>query len=403
MRKEVLLLRPDKSICAPKRFNTRQYSSISMSVEEESLNLHREKRGKIRISPTVEISNKHDLAKIYSPGVAAPSQAIAKNKEAVYQYTSKQNNVAIVTDGTAVLGLGDVGPEASIPVMEGKAALFKYFADIDGYPVPLDTTNPDEIIAIVKAIAPYYNGINLEDIKAPECFTILEALQDLPIPVFHDDQYGTAIVILTGLINGMKLTNKSKEEKIVINGAGAAGIATAKLLLQAGYSNITVLDSKGILSPTRKDMNSYKLDVATQTNAEGITGSLSDAIKDASVFIGVSIGNILSEEHIQHMRNNPIIFALANPTPEIHPEKAKDAGAAIIATGRSDYPNQVNNALVFPGLFKGLIENERKNVSLQDMAEAAQALADLVHPSKNEILPDVFNEDVVPTLVKALS
>lgn len=373
-----------------------------MNQDQQSLDLHRQKRGKIRISPTVNITSKKNLSLIYSPGVATPAKKIAENKEEAHTYTSKTRNVAIVTDGSAVLGLGNVGPEASIPVMEGKAALFKELAGIDGYPIPLHVETAQETIQVVKAITPFYNGINLEDIKAPQCFHILEKLQELDIPVFHDDQHGTAIVILTALLNAMNLTKKQKDEKIVVNGAGAAGIATTQLLLKAGYTDILVLDSKGILTPTRTDQNKYKQRIAKKTNPDGKQGNLQDAIKDAGVFIGVSTGNILTEKDVKRMKQDPIIFALANPIPEIDPEIAQRAGAKIIATGRSDYPNQVNNALIFPGLFKGLIENGKKNVTNEDMVNIARSLSEIVTPTPTNILPDVFNKDVVPTIVEAL-
>lgn len=371
-----------------------------MTLNEESLNLHKQKRGKIRIQSTVPVKTKNDLSKIYSPGVAAPSKAIQHNPETVHTYTSKERNVAIVTDGTAVLGLGDIGPEASIPVMEGKAALLKRFADLDGYPLPLQTTSAEETTNIIKAITPYYNAINLEDIKAPQCFDILHALKDLPIPVFHDDQHGTAMVILTALINAYKITPHNKHSPIVINSAGAAGIATADLLHKAGHTNITVLDSKGVLTPTRTDLNKHKARIAKQTNPN--TTTLEEAIHGAATFIGVSVADILSQKHVEAMQSDPVIFALANPAPEINPHKAKQAGAKIIATGRSDYPNQVNNALIFPGLFKGLIENQRNNLELNDMIHVSQALADLIKPQPENILPDVFNPDVVPTITQAL-
>lgn len=375
-----------------------------MNWDLQSDDLHRDNRGKIRVKPTIDIDEDSDLSTAYTPGVASPTRRIADDPSEAYTYTSKERNVAIVTNGTAVLGLGDVGATASIPVMEGKAAIFKRFADIDGYPMPVDDDSASGVIHVAKSIAPYYNGINLEDIKAPECFAVRDALKDdLDIPVFHDDQHGTAIVVLAALNNASQLRNVSHDDKIVISGAGAAGLATADLLLHAGYTNITVLDSKGILAPSRNDMNRYKERVADITNPDDHTGDLSMAIRDADVFIGVSIGGILTQAHVERMADNPVVFALANPDPEIDPEKARDAGAGIIATGRSDHPNQVNNALVFPGLFNGLIEADKNNVELDDMVRVAQAIADTVEPRQDKILPDVFNQDVVRSITESLA
>lgn len=372
--------------------------------EQRSDDLHEQKRGKIRIKPTIDIETSEDLSKAYTPGVASPTKRIAEDKEKAYTYTSKERNVAILTNGTAVLGLGDVGATASIPVMEGKAAIFKRFADIDAYPVPVDDDTASGVIHVAKSIAPYYNGINVEDIKAPECFVVHDKLSEaLDIPVFHDDQHGTAIVVLAALTNAMGLRSIDFEDKIVVNGAGAAGIATVNLLLHAGYKNIKVLDSKGILAPSRRDMNEYKERIAERVNSEDHTGDLSHAVRDATVFIGVSVGGVLTKEHVERMEDNPIVFALANPEPEIHPDKAKEAGVSIMATGRSDYPNQVNNALVFPGLFNGLIKAGKRDVELDDMVNVAHAIASTIEPEKDKILPDVFNEDVVKSVTDALA
>jgi len=373
-----------------------------MSYNKESDKLHEQKRGKIRIKPTVNITSKRDLSNVYSPGVSSPSQHIAENPEDVYKYTSKKRNVAIVTDGTAVLGLGNIGSEASIPVMEGKAALFKQFANIDGYPLPVNTDSVEQFVTVAKAITPYFNGINLEDIRAPECFTILKELKDIDIPVFHDDQHGTAIIVLTGLLNALELTNRTKETNVVINGAGAAGIATAHILHEAGFTDITVLDSKGIVSTQREDMNKYKVEIAKKIQSHK-KGSLEDVLGNAAVFIGVSVGNILDKTHVKLMEDNPIIFALANPTPEIDPMVAEEAGASIIATGRSDYPNQINNAVVFPGLFNGLIEAGKKNVTYTDMIRVAEALRDIEEVTPQNIIPSILNEDVVPAVTKVFT
>lgn len=372
--------------------------------EQLSDELHRSKRGKIRITSAVSLESNDDLSTAYTPGVASPTKRIAEDEDKAFEYTSKERNVAIVTNGTAVLGLGDVGASASIPVMEGKAAILKRFADIDGYPVPVDDDTPSGVIHVAKSIAPYYNGVNLEDIKAPECFVVHDKLsEELDIPVFHDDQHGTAIVVLAALANAKALRPFDFDDKIVINGAGAAGLATADLLLHAGYTNITVLDSKGILAPSRRDMNEYKERLAERVNPEDNVGDLSHAVRDAAVFIGVSVGGIVTEDHVERMQDDPVVFALANPEPEIHPEKAQRAGASIIATGRSDYPNQVNNALVFPGLFNGLIRAGKRNVDLDDMVNVARGIAGTIEPETDRILPDVFNEDVVESVTNALA
>jgi malate dehydrogenase (oxaloacetate-decarboxylating) len=374
-----------------------------MNWDKRSDDLHRSNRGKIRINPIIPLDDKDNLSTAYTPGVASPTKHIARDEANADIYTSRKRNVAIATNGTAVLGLGNTGAAASIPVMEGKAALFKRLAGIDGYPLPVNETNPEAFTDTVERLTSYYNGINLEDIKAPECFTILHDLQErLDIPVFHDDQHGTAIVILAALINAATIRPVSHDDKIVITGAGAAGIATADLLSHAGHTDIVVTDSTGILHPSRDDMNEHKQRIARKTRPDN-PGGLDDAIEDATVFIGVSTGGILSHGHVKRMADDPITFALSNPTPEIEPETAEEAGASIIATGRSDHPNQVNNALVFPGLFNGLIEADKNNVTYDDMTRVAHAIANTVTPEADNILPSVFNDDVVPAVTRALA
>jgi len=300
------------------------------------------------------------------------------------------------------LGLGDIGPEASLPVMEGKAALFKRFANVDAYPIALNTQDVDEIVRTVKLISPSFGGINLEDISAPRCFEIEQKLkQELDIPIFHDDQHGTAIVVLAGLINSLKIVDKNKEVKIVINGSGAAGIAITKLLHRYEFNNIIVCDSKGIINKNRINLNQYKQKILEITNKDNPSGSIHDAIKNSDVFIGVSVGNLLTEEDVRNMNNKPIIFAMANPQPEIMPDVAKQAGATIIATGRSDFPNQLNNALVFPGIFKGALQI-RKQITTKMMIRAAEALASLIEPTEEKIIPSIFNEKVADTITEAI-
>lgn len=384
-----------------------------MDIYDESLILHKQLRGKIRVNAKIDLRDSHDLSLVYSPGVAAPCQAIEKNPDLAYEYTMKCNTVAIVSDGSAVLGLGNIGPLAAIPVMEGKAMLFKRFAAIDAFPICLDTQDPDEIIETVKRIAPVFGGINLEDIAAPQSFYIEERLQDIGIPVFHDDQHGTAIVTLAGLINAAKLVNKPLSElKIVINGAGAAGIAIAKMLKCADdYSTevctpvkqLVICDTKGIIHRDREDLNEAKLDILRYTNRVNLKGDLRDALKGADVFIGVSVGDLLKEEDIRSMAKDPIIFALANPTPEIMPDKAYAAGAAVVATGRSDLPNQVNNALGFPGIFRGALDAKAKRISARMKLVAAYAIAEFIRePTKDMIIPATLNEEVAWKVAKAV-
>lgn len=379
---------------------------------KKSIELHRESKGKWEIKSKVQINNTDDLSLAYTPGVAAVCEEIAKEKDQAYALTMKSNSVAIVSDGTAVLGLGDIGPEASLPVMEGKAILFKEFAGIDGVPVVLNSLSTDEIVRTVKAIAPTFGGINLEDIKAPKCFEIEDALQDIGIPVFHDDQHGTAIVLLAALINASKVIGKNLEQMtVVINGAGAAGAAIAKLLKCVGQSadvctpvrNVYLCDSKGIICSSRKDLHPYKRKLLEFTNPDDKEGTVFDALYQADVFIGVSIGNLLSQEDIQHMNKDPIIIAMANPIPEIMPSDAKAAGAAIVGTGRSDFPNQVNNVLAFPGIFRGALDAKAKMITPSMKIAAAYALAESVeNPTPDYILPNPLDKSVAPRIAEAV-
>jgi malate dehydrogenase (oxaloacetate-decarboxylating) len=368
------------------------------------LKLHEENKGKIALSVKTPIKNKTDFSLLYTPGVSVVSKAIAKQKEKVWKYTSRGNWVAIVTDGTAVLGLGDIGPEAALPVMEGKAVLFKQFAGIDAFPICLNTKDPDKIVDIVKTLAPSFGGINLEDISAPRCFYIENRLKkELDIPVFHDDQHGTAIVVLAGLVNAAKLKGIGLQDiKVVISGCGAAGIAVAKILLQSGIKDLIVVDSTGIVEGTRKDLNVHKAKLAKLTNKKRLKGGLKEAIKGRDVFIGVSKAGVLTMEMVTDMVSDPIIFALANPDPEIMPEDAKAAGAYIVATGRSDYPNQVNNVLAFPGVFKGCLK-ARCGISEKMKLAASYALAGCVkEPTVNNILPDPLEKHYVDKIANAI-
>ena len=356
----------------------------------------------------VAVKNKDDLSLAYSPGVAEPCRKIAANKEDVYKYTSKGNLVAVITDGTAVLGLGDIGPEAALPVMEGKCVLFKEFAGVDAIPICLDTKDPEEIIRTAKLLAPGLGGINLEDISAPRCIEIETRLkEELDIPVFHDDQHGTAIVVAAGLINAFKfLGKKFSEAKVVVNGAGAAGSSIAKLIHKLGVTNLLVLDRPGILRRSEKDSYDFsKRELAELTNPDDIKGDLSVAIKDADVFVGVSVGNILTTEMVKTMNKDAVIFAMANPTPEIMPEDALAGGARIVGTGRSDYPNQINNVLVFPGLFKGALEAKSKKITEEMKLAAANGLASLIKEeelNENYIIPDAFDPRVADAVAAAV-
>ena len=378
------------------------------TVYERALELHEKNKGKLSVVSKVAVKNKDDLSLAYSPGVAEPCRKIAANKEDVYKYTSKGNLVAVITDGTAVLGLGDIGPEAALPVMEGKCVLFKEFAGVDAIPICLDTKDPEEIIRTAKLLAPGLGGINLEDISAPRCIEIETRLkEELDIPVFHDDQHGTAIVVAAGLINAFKfLGKKFSEAKVVVNGAGAAGSSIAKLIHKLGVTNLLVLDRPGILRRSEKDSYDFsKRELAELTNPDDIKGDLSVAIKDADVFVGVSIGNILTTEMVKTMNKDAVIFAMANPTPEIMPEDALAGGARIVGTGRSDYPNQINNVLVFPGLFKGALEAKSKKITEEMKLAAANGLASLIKEeelNENYIIPDAFDPRVADAVAAAV-
>ncbi|MBI6874584.1 NAD(P)-dependent malic enzyme [Clostridium aciditolerans] len=364
-----------------------------MNYFEESLKLHEQNIGKIEIKSKVKVETRDDLSLAYTPGVAEPCRKIHENEENVYKYTSKGNIVAVVTDGTAVLGLGDIGPKAGLPVMEGKAILFKEFANVDAFPICLDTKNVDEIVKTVKLIAPGFGGINLEDIGAPRCFEVEERLKkELDIPVFHDDQHGTAIVVLAGVINALKVVNKKMEEiKVVINGAGAAGTAIAKLLLSSGVKNLIACDKVGILYRGIENVDDAKKELAKVTNPDNIKGTLADALVGADVFIGVSAPGIVSQDMVKAMNKDSILFAMANPTPEIMPNEAKAAGARVIGTGRSDFPNQVNNVLAFPGIFRGALDVRAKEINEEMKIAAAYAIA-------NSISDEDLNEDnVIPS------
>ncbi len=381
---------------------------------QESLFLHEKMRGKIAIQTKLNIHTKEDLALVYSPGVAEPCRAIAKDPSKASLYTMKSNTVAVITDGSAVLGLGNIGPLAAIPVMEGKAMLFKKFANIDAFPICLDTQDVDEIVQTIRHIAPVFGGINLEDIAAPRSFEIESRLQDLGIPVFHDDQHGTAIVVLAALINSCKVLGKKLEQlKVVINGAGAAGIAITRLLRCIHndpnecipVKEIIACDSKGIISNNRTDLNKAKKEILWYTNPNNLNGSVQDALVGADVFIGVSIGNVLTAEDIKTMAQDPIVFALANPIPEIMPNEALKGGAAIVATGRSDFPNQVNNVLAFPGIFRGALDVQAKTISNAMKLAAAHAIARSVHTldlSTEMIIPSSLNAKVAYEVAEAV-
>ncbi|WP_400243292.1 NADP-dependent malic enzyme [Niallia sp. JL1B1071] len=380
-----------------------------MSLREEALHMHQVNQGKLEIHAKVEVKNAQDLSLAYSPGVAEPCKEIFGNPEAVYDFTMKGNMVGLVTNGTSVLGLGNIGAAASLPVMEGKAILLKSFAGVDAFPIALNTADEDKIVETVKLMAPTFGAIHLEDIAAPYCFEIEERLkQELDIPVFHDDQHGTAIVTLAGLVNALKLVNKEmKDLKIVINGAGASGIAVAKLLFSSGVINMILCDTKGAIYTGRPvGMNPTKESVATFTNGENEKGSLRDAIRGADVFIGVSVADTLTKEMVQTMNKDAIIFALANPVPEISPAEAKEAGAMIVGTGRSDFPNQVNNVLAFPGVFRGALDVRAMTINEAMKKAAAEAIAGLIAESElNEeyIIPSPFDQRVAPAVAAAVA
>lgn len=381
---------------------------ITMDNKEKALLCHKEWNGKLETVAKSKVKTREDLAIAYTPGVAEPCKVIAEDKTAAYTYTWKANTVAVVSDGSAVLGLGNIGPYAAMPVMEGKCVLFKEFGNVNAVPICLDTQDTEEIIQAVKNIAPGFGGINLEDISAPRCFEIEERLKEmLDIPVFHDDQHGTAIVVLAGIINALKVTGKKKEDcKIVVNGAGSAGIAISKLLLRYGFPNLTLCDKSGILNKDSKDLNWMQKEMMEVTNLEGKSGTLADAFVGADIFVGVSAPNIVSEEMVASMNKDAILFAMANPTPEIMPDLAKKAGAKVVGTGRSDFPNQVNNVVAFPGIFKGALEGRATQITEEMKLAASLALASLVPDdelNEDNILPEAFDPrvaDVVSAAVK---
>ena len=378
-----------------------------MTNAEKALEMHEKWQGKLEIVSKAKVNSKEDLAVCYTPGVAEPCKLIAKDKSLAYKYTIKSNTIAVVSDGSAVLGLGNIGPHAAMPVMEGKAVLFKEFGGVNAVPICLDTQDTEEIIKAVTYLAPGFGGINLEDISAPRCFEIEERLKEkLDIPVFHDDQHGTAIVVLAGIINALKVVGKKKEDcKVVVNGAGSAGIAITKLLLTYGFKNVTMCDKSGILSKASADLNWMQEKMMDVTNPEQKTGKLADALKGADIFVGVSAPGIVTKEMAQEMNDGAIMFAMANPVPEIMPDLAREAGVRVIGTGRSDFPNQVNNVLVFPGIFKGALEGGAKRITDEMKLAAAKALASLVPDSElNEenILPPAFDPRCAEVVSKAV-
>jgi len=372
---------------------------------KKSVEAHKKYGGKVAIHSKMPLDTQEDLSIAYTPGVAQPCLDISENVELAYDYTSKQNTVAVVSDGSAVLGLGNIGPEASMPVMEGKAVLFKKFADVDAVPIVLSSQNTEEIIKTVKMIAPTFGGINLEDISAPRCFEIEKRLkEELSIPVMHDDQHGTAVVTLAGIINALKVTGKKFEDlKVVINGAGAAGMAIIYLLKEVGVKQIIMCDSRGIIYKDRGSLTSVKEEVAKITNEKQVQGDLSDAVKDTDVFIGVSVPGVLSADMVRTMNNDPIIFAMANPIPEIMPAEAVQAGARIVATGRSDFPNQINNVLAFPGIFRGLLDARASKLTNKMYIAAAYAIAEVVkEPNEDKIIPGPFDEGIAEAVAEAV-
>ncbi|HIX16192.1 MAG TPA: NADP-dependent malic enzyme [Candidatus Hungatella pullicola] len=378
-----------------------------MTTNEKALLLHEKWNGKLETVSKAQVKSREDLALAYTPGVAEPCKVIAADPAAAYKYTIKSNTIAVVSDGSAVLGLGNIGPLAAMPVMEGKAVLFKEFGQVNAFPICLDTQDTEEIIKTVVNIAPAFGGINLEDISAPRCFEIEERLKELlDIPVFHDDQHGTAIVVLAGIINSLKVTGKAKENcRVVVNGAGSAGIAITKLLLTYGFKHITMCDKAGILYKGMEGLNWMQEKMMETTNLEGQKGSLADAMKGADIFIGVSAPGIVSEEMVASMNTDAILFAMANPVPEIMPDLAKKAGAKVVGTGRSDFPNQVNNVVVFPGIFKGALEGGATAITEEMKLAAADAIAGLVSPeelNENNILPEAFDPRVADVVSRAV-
>lgn len=378
-----------------------------MTTNEKALMLHKEWNGKLETVSKAPVKSREDLSIAYTPGVAEPCKVIADNKEAAYTYTMKANTVAVVSDGSAVLGLGNIGPYAAMPVMEGKAVLFKEFGGVNAVPICLDTQDTEEIIKAVTYLAPGFGGINLEDISAPRCFEIEERLKEiLDIPVFHDDQHGTAIVVLAGIINSLKVVGKKKEDcKVVVNGAGSAGVAITKLLLTYGFSNIVMCDKVGIVSKSTEGLNWMQQKMAEMTNPYNETGNLADALKGADIFVGVSAPGIVSAEMVASMKKDAILFAMANPVPEIMPDIAKAAGAKVVGTGRSDFPNQVNNVVAFPGIFKGALEGRASQITEEMKLAAANAIASLVPEdelNENNIMPEAFNPRVAEAVAEAV-
>ena len=378
-----------------------------MTTSEKALMMHKEWNGKLETVSKSPVKSREDLAIAYTPGVAEPCKVIAEDKEAAYTYTMKANTVAVVSDGSAVLGLGNIGPHAAMPVMEGKAVLFKEFGNVNAVPICLDTQDTEEIIKAVTWLAPGFGGINLEDISAPRCFEIEERLKaTLDIPVFHDDQHGTAIVVLAGIINALKVVDKKKEDcRVVVNGAGSAGVAITKLLLTYGFPNVIMCDKVGIVSKDTEGLNWMQQKMTEVTNLGNETGSLADALKGADIFIGVSAPNIVSQEMVASMNRDAILFAMANPVPEIMPDLAKAAGARVVGTGRSDFPNQVNNVVAFPGIFKGALEGRATQITEEMKLAAAEALANLVPAdelNEDNILPEAFNPKVAEAVANAV-
>ena len=378
-----------------------------MTIQEKALKLHEEWNGKLETISKTPVKSREALSLAYTPGVAEPCKVIAEDKEAAYKYTMKANTVAVISDGSAVLGLGNIGPHAAMPVMEGKAVLFKEFGGVNAVPICLDTQDTEEIIKAVTWLAPAYGGINLEDISAPRCFEIEERLKaTLDIPVFHDDQHGTAIVVLAGIINALKVVNKKKEAcKVVVNGAGSAGVAITKLLLTYGFTNVIMCDKVGIIDESTQGLNWMQEKMAKVTNPNHETGLLTDAMKNADIFVGVSAPNIVTPEMISSMAKDSILFAMANPTPEIMPDIAKAAGAKVVGTGRSDFPNQVNNVVAFPGIFKGALEGRATQITEEMKLAAANAIANLVPEnelSEDNIMPEAFNPKVANVVAEAV-
>ena len=378
-----------------------------MDNKEKALKCHEEWNGKLETIAKSKVNSREDLAIAYTPGVAEPCKVIAKDKELAYKYTWKSNTVAVVSDGSAVLGLGNISPYAAMPVMEGKCVLFKEFGNVNAVPICLDTQDTDEIIAAVKNIAPGFGGINLEDISAPRCFEIEERLKEiLDIPVFHDDQHGTAIVVLAGIINGLRVTGKKKEDcKVVVNGAGSAGVAITKLILKYGFKNVTMCDRHGIIGKDYPDLNWMQKKMTEVTNLDNASGTLADALKGADIFVGVSAPNIVTPEMVASMNKDSILFAMANPVPEIMPDAAKAAGARIVGTGRSDFPNQVNNVIAFPGIFRGALEGRARQITEEMKLAAAEALAHLVSDEElndDFIMPEAFDPRVADVVAEAV-